>query len=150
MHDHRVIRGPSLHLEDLAHGGGIGGVRAEAVDGLGWKHHQVPGAQCLDGFFDFGLSSSYHGLMIIKTGSVANADWGADHTSVAQCRFSATGGRLEDALEELQVEPAPKLESHFTKMSYAAEAHALVHANGGHIVGIDAGDHDVLAKRSGA
>jgi len=37
----------------------IGGIRAESVDGPS-GYHQVAGAQGLDGFFDFGLSSSYH------------------------------------------------------------------------------------------
>ena len=77
MHDHRVVRGPSLRLEDLAYRGWIGGIGAEAVNRLGWKCHQISAAQGLYGLFDFSLSSSYHRLMIIKTGSGANADSGS-------------------------------------------------------------------------
>jgi len=44
----------------------IGRVGAESVHGLGRKHHQIAGAQGFDGFFDFGLRSSYHVPMISR------------------------------------------------------------------------------------
>ena len=66
VHDHRMIGRTALDLEDLAHGGGIGGIGAESIDGLGRKHHQVARAQRFDGFFDFCLCSSYHARMISR------------------------------------------------------------------------------------
>src|SRR5579863_9359687 len=55
-----MIGRTALHLEYLAHGGRIGGVRADPVNGLGRKYHQIAGAQGFDGFFDLCLCCSYH------------------------------------------------------------------------------------------
>ena len=66
MHDHRMIGGTAFDLENLAHGGWIGGIRAEPIDGLGRKHHQIAGPQGLDGFFDFSLSRPNHIRMISR------------------------------------------------------------------------------------
>ena len=108
VHDHRVIRRAALDLEYLAHRGRIGGVGAESVDGLGGKYHQIAGAQCLDGLFDFGLCSSYHALMISN-----------------------------EPLHELKVEPAPELEADFAQMADHLEAQAFVKRDGRRIFRID-------------
>ena len=49
VHDHRVLGGPALGLVDPPHRRGIGGIGAEAVDGLGGKRDQAAGAEDGDG-----------------------------------------------------------------------------------------------------
>jgi hypothetical protein len=66
VHDHRMIGRTPLHLEYLAHGSRVAGIRAQSVDGLGREYHQFAGAQFFDGFFDFCLCRSYHGRMISR------------------------------------------------------------------------------------
>jgi hypothetical protein len=53
VHDHRMIGRTPLDLKNLAHGGRIGGIRSNSIDGLGRKHNQLAGAQGFYGFFDF-------------------------------------------------------------------------------------------------
>src|ERR1700737_2006373 len=91
MHDHRMIARPAFDLENLAHGGRIGGIRPEAVDGLGREYHQIAGAQGFDGFFDFGLSSSYHVPMISRLREQQRLLTLPSGRSVAQCRFYSRG-----------------------------------------------------------
>src|ERR1700680_988855 len=78
---------PPSDLENLAHGGWIGGVRSEPVDGLGREHHQIAGAQGLDGFFDFSLSSSYHVPMISRLRYQQSSMTLPGGRYVPQCRF---------------------------------------------------------------
>ncbi len=66
MNDDRMIGRPALDLENLAHGRQGWRIRANSIDGLGGKHHQVAGAQRFDGRFDFCLCSSYHARMISR------------------------------------------------------------------------------------
>ncbi len=88
VHDHGVIRRTALDLEYFANGRRVGGIGAQAVNGLRRKYHQVACAQRLDGLFDFGLGSSYHSAMISN-----------------------------EPLHELQVEPAPEFEADFAQMA---------------------------------
>jgi hypothetical protein len=53
VHDHWMIGRTPLDLKNLAYGGRIGGIRSNPIHGLGRKHHQLAGAQGLNGFFDF-------------------------------------------------------------------------------------------------
>ncbi len=52
VHDHRMRRRPVLGAEDLAHGVGVVGVRAEAVDGFRRKRDQLAGTQRFDSLLD--------------------------------------------------------------------------------------------------
>src|SRR4029077_18131331 len=58
VHDHRVMRGATFHLEDPAHGGWILRVGAQAVDGLRWKGNELAVAQRLHGGLDLDLGGS--------------------------------------------------------------------------------------------
>src|SRR5258708_27000556 len=91
MQEHRMIGRTTLDLENLAHGGRIGGIRPEAVDGVGREYDQIAGAQGLDGFFDFGLSSSYHVPMISRLREQQSLLTVLSGRSVAQCRFCSWG-----------------------------------------------------------
>ncbi len=64
VHDHRMIGRAAFHLEYLSHRRRIRGVGPESVDRLRREYHQIARTQCLDGFLDFGLCSSYHAPMI--------------------------------------------------------------------------------------
>jgi len=66
VNDHRMIGRTPFDLEYLAHRRRAGRIRAEPVDGLGRKHHQLAGAQGLDRGFNLCLCSSYHSLMITR------------------------------------------------------------------------------------
>src|SRR6266851_4788565 len=91
MHDHRMIGRTPLDLENLAHGGRIGGIRPESIHGLGREHHQIAGAQGFDGFFDFGLSSSYHLPMISRLRYQQSLATLPSGRFVPQCRFYSSG-----------------------------------------------------------
>ena len=52
--DQRVVPGPTLHGEDATHGGGVGGVGTEPVDGLRREGHQPAPAEDGDGGGDVG------------------------------------------------------------------------------------------------
>src|SRR6202030_109426 len=58
--------------------------------------------------------------------------------------------RRKDTLHEYQVEPAPELESHLMKMADAGESKAAMQADRDGIVGVDAGNHDMLGAGGGA
>src|SRR6202142_4427457 len=54
MHDQRMVLRPAFGREDLRHRGGIGGVGAETIDGLGGKGHQSARPQDRGGTLAFG------------------------------------------------------------------------------------------------
>ena len=56
---------------------------------------------------------------------------------------------IEPPLHEDQIEPAPKLMSHLTAVSYAFEPEPLMKANRGRIRGVDTAQHDMLLLRAG-
>ena len=98
MHDHRVIGRPPLDLEYLANGGRIGGIRAEPVNGLGRKHHQIACAQRFDGFLDFSLCSSYHSPMISR---LRGQQWTLRMRVVQLCRNAGfRGGLFGDEIKQ--------------------------------------------------
>src|ERR1700722_8946576 len=145
MHDHRMIGRTPLDLENLAYGGGIGGIRAEPIDGLGREYHQFAGAQGLDGFFDFSLCRSYHGRMISRLRYQQRSLTLRIHRSVPQCRFSLNrydfallhrgiNCRRKDTLHEYQVEPSPELECHLMEMTHAGESKTAVQADRHHVI----------------
>src|SRR5688572_21587772 len=56
----------------------------------------------------------------------------------------------QHALHEHEVEPAPELPADLLQMARLLETEALVHPDRAGVVGIDAGDHDVLAEGGAA
>lgn len=52
-------------------------------------------------------------------------------------------------MKENEIQPSSELESHLSKMCHAEEAEAFMQSNRSGIVGVDARDHDVLAKSCG-
>ena len=134
VHDHRMIRRASLHLENLAHRRRIRGIGAEPVDGLGREDHQTRRRATPARPLRFQFVSLLPRRHDIKTRIPANA---ASPASRGNCvavpvflsHFCpdgrpATGLSSKGPLEKREVEPAPELESDFVKVARDRKAHA--------------------------
>ena len=60
VHDHRMIRRPSLGSKDPAQRARVGCIGAQPVDGLGRKGHQPACAQDRGRMGDFGIGDEAH------------------------------------------------------------------------------------------
>jgi hypothetical protein len=76
MHDQRMRQRTPLELEYAPQGRRMAGMRAEPVDGLGRKNHEVPVPQRLHGGVEFELRRpyhSYHGVQLYRPGPAQTA-----------------------------------------------------------------------------